>query len=149
MLSCTSYEPKQGKHKTQIQVVLNANFPYTPDPKSGSQDYDAPPASKTLRILFGNLPVPTRVTNINPLKRMDGSEHFEGLTMYADAPDPKKTMFMPPGANGDVEDLMVPVYAQVLDAENNVMETKTIGSFTYIPDMEDISNHGQSEVPAL
>lgn len=131
MLQLLSYGPAGGEEKTQITVKINADFPFIPDPNI-NHEYGAPPPPKTLRILFGQVPVPTRVANIVPIKMHDGSERFEGLTMYADAPNPAATGFLPPGAS-HVENMSVPVYAQVLDASGKVLETKTVGQFGYTP----------------
>lgn len=135
MLELISYGPPSGEENTQVTVKVNADFPYTPDPNAPQQDFNnppPPPPPKTLRILFGQTPVPTKVANISPVKLQDGGERFEGLTMFADAPHPSVTGFMPPGAS-HVENLSVPVYAQVLDASGKVLETKTVGHFGYAP----------------
>lgn len=134
MLQLVSYGPRQGTERTQIQVVVNAIFPSTaPTTTTTPSGSYASATTKTLRILFGKVPVPTKVTNINPVHELDGSDSFDGLTMYADAPDRQEAgeveHIAPDHSHRD--QMTVPVYTQVLDAEMRVLETRFVGQFTY------------------
>lgn len=128
MLQLISFSPKDGEEGTQVEIVVNAMFPFQPVPNHQT----GPPPPKTLRILFAQLPVPTKVTNIVPVTDMEGNETFDGLTLYADAPDPITTGLMPLGVNGQFEPFSVTVCAQVLGSDNRILETKTMGRFTYV-----------------
>lgn len=138
MLQLISFSPKDGEEGTQVEIVVNAMFPFQPVPNHQA----GPPPPKTLRILFAQLPVPTKVTNIVPVTDAEGNETFDGLTLYADAPDPITTGLMPLGVNGQFEPFSVTVCAQVLGSDNRILETKTMGRFTYargggmIPDQQ-------------
>jgi len=127
MLQLVSFTPKEGEETTQVQVIVNAIFPFTPTPGH----FSGPPPPKTLRILFGQLPVPTKVTNIVPITDIEGNESFDGLTLYADAPDPVSTGCMPSGNVRQYEPFSVTVMVQVLGPDNRVLETKPMGRFTY------------------
>lgn len=127
MLQLISFSPKDGEEGTQVEIVVNAMFPFQPMPEYQS----GPPPPKTLRILFAQLPVPTKVTNIVPQTDAEGNETFDGLTLYADAPDPISTGLMPLGMNRQFEPFSVTVSAQVLGPDNRILETKTMGRFTY------------------
>jgi hypothetical protein len=127
MLQLVSFTPKEGEETTQVQVIVNAIFPFTPTPGH----FSGPPPPKTLRILFGQLPVPTKVTNIVPITDIEGNESFDGLTLYADAPDPVSTGCMPAGDVRHYEPFSVTVMVQVLGPDNRVLETKPMGRFTY------------------
>lgn len=139
MIEVTQAGPMEGPERTAIVVRVNATFPPSLNPSGMMSDNAVP--TKTLRVLFGQIPIQTKVGgNAQPMRTQDGGEYYEGLTMYANAPPPQTTGCVPPGAIPDR--INAPVYVQVLDAQGNVLETAQVGHFQYGPDRSANSVYG-------
>jgi hypothetical protein len=133
MLQILDYLPQEGDEGTEVAVTLDAEFPPALDHNGQPSSQ---PANKTLRIVFGEVPVQTRVGSNAPRRTHDGGERYEQLRLWGFAPHPSYTGSIPNGAaygrgEGEIGRVTTPVYVQVLNPEGGMIESKQVGHFSY------------------
>ncbi len=145
MLRILDYSPQDGDEGTEVAVTLDAEFPPSLDHNGQPSSQ---PANKTLRIVFGEVPVQTRVGSNAPRRTHDGGERYEQLRLWGCAPHPSYTGSLPNGAVygrgvGEIVRVTTPVYVQVLNPEGGMIESKQVGHFSY----EEGSRNGMTTKP--
>ena len=116
-ISVHNYKPSQGNQLTLIKLVVDAVFP---------QSLNTFNNSKQLRILFGNLPVATKVSRVLESDLLElglhDSRFINSLCVTAVAPSYQSTQWL---------NHRVPLTIQALDS-TKLLDSLEFGYFDYL-----------------
>lgn len=123
----TIYEhgPSEGCQGTTLTIKCDVNFPpSSPDDTSRSPGHQASSSGRALRVVFGQHPVQTQVMVLS--NQSTASNGGQMCQLNAVVPSWSST-----GASAMGRQNTIPVFVQVLDGSHAIIETVTMGDFSY------------------
>ncbi|KAH8119457.1 hypothetical protein DFH11DRAFT_1565113 [Phellopilus nigrolimitatus] len=126
MIAIVDYTPSEGE--ANIPITVNVELRSGQADEEDTFGHDMSLTSMKLRLVLGRTAVKTTVKRLPPMIRINGEEEPEQenllrLRLYAFAPTHSESRFP--------EQFCVPMTIQAMDAETEVVESFTFGSFTY------------------